>query len=243
MSAKKIARNVDPIELGINDYLGSLSDDEIMNMIGKSLGGRIDFLPALMPEVPAGFYLYEDVIDMRFLRPGAYEVIVRMTETCYMSCYFMQQYGHVHVACRWDDILDFVWKGFEAPTAMRPFYEVRTEFREKYPRIASLFGQKENRNGIPLPEPYITTIGLDGQPKVWWLSIKLVGVSDDRFDDWNCLGICEDHLALEAIDKLRYACADIFSEIKRSDAKSPKELMHRYFGVDSLKKTHLADIL
>lgn len=168
--------------------------------------------------------------------------MVKMTDDCYMVCYFLMQDGYVHVACMWGDILDFVWRGFEEPSVANPFYEVKPAFRRKYPRIASLFGQKEDRYGIPLPKPYITTIGFCGQPKTWCLSIKLAGISEEQFNDWDCGFLTEDPFAMSIVNDIRLACADIFAEIERSDAKKYKEQMHNYFGVENLNRYKLVKI-
>lgn len=210
--------------------------------LDKVLEREIHFLPALIPEPPAEYCFDDSDIDMRFLRPGAFEVMVKMTDDCYMVCYFLMQDGYVHVACMWGDILDFVWRGFEEPSVVNPFYEVKPEFRRKYPRIASLFGQKEDHYGIPLPKPYITTIGFCGQPKTWCLSIKLAGISEEQFNDWDCGFLTEDPFAVGIVNDLRHACADIFAEIERSDAKKYKEQMHNYFGVENLNRYKLVKI-
>ena len=203
---------------------------------------EIHFLPALTPEPPAEYCFDDSDIDMRFLRPGAFEVMVKMTDDCYMVCYFLMQDGYVHVACMWGDILDFVWRGFEEPSVVNPFYEVKPAFRRKYPRIASLFGQKEDHYGIPLPKPYITTIGFCGQPKTGCLSIKLAGISEEQFNDWDCGFLTEDPFAVGIVNDLRHACADIFAEIERSDAKKYKEQMHNYFEVENLNRYKLVKI-
>lgn len=115
--------------------------------------------------------------------------------------------------------------------------------QKKYPRISAMVGQKEDRNGNPIPKPYITTIGMDGQPKEWWLLIKVPGVSTDDFMEWFEKDIVGADDIFEVIEDMRDACADIYNEIARSDAKTPKELLFATFGKYELNRNNLIDIL
>lgn len=75
---------------------------------------------------------------------------------------------------------------------------------------------------------YLTTIGWDGQPKEWFLSVRLWDFDFARLITLTPLDCPE---ALDAIDDLRDASLSMMRDIQRSDAKLPKQLMNELFGV------------
>lgn len=64
----------------------------------------------------------------------------------------------------------------------------------------------------------------------------MMGKSGDDFARWACLDVTGDRDCAFVLGNLRDACLDIFDEINDSDAKSPKELMHKYFGVRDIEE-------
>ncbi|MBU0290403.1 hypothetical protein AAAT34_09165 [Hallella faecis] len=73
--------------------------------------------------------------------------------------------------------------------------------------------------------PYLTTIGWNGQPKEWFLSVRLGDFDYTRLITLTSLG-CP-----ESLDALRDASLAMMRDIQRSDAKQPKLLMNEWFGV------------
>lgn len=181
------------------------------------------------------------VFSQKLIHTTVMEVVLRMTKDCFMVLYVFIQDDYIHFACCWDDILDFVWKGVEEPTPWNPYTEIKKHFRKKYPVISSLFGQKEAKDGTPLPEPYLTTMGFDHQPKKWWLSTKVADKTGDDFTNWFLYDLAHDNDCADIIGALRDACLGIFDEINNSDAKTPKEKMHAYFGVKDIPEEEMID--
>ena len=75
---------------------------------------------------------------------------------------------------------------------------------------------------------FIHPIGWDGQPKEWFLSVRLWDFDFARLITLTPLDCPE---ALDAIDDLRDASLAMMRDIQRSDAKQPKKLMSELFGV------------
>lgn len=215
--------------------------EQELKEVEKNEGKPIDFAPAMITMLPLDNKEYIDV-NVQLIRMSVMKVTVRMTEAVHMVCYIIKDNGCVRVACRWGDVLDFVWNGVEELTMWNPYTEIKKHFRKKYPVIASLFGQKEDRNGKPLQVPYITTIGMDHQQKEWWLSVKMPDATDEDFQNWYLGGLTEDDEIMDAICDLRDACVDMYNEIARSDAKKPKELLYSLFGEFELRKAGLVEI-
>lgn len=206
----------------------------------KNVGKPVSFSPAITANPPQQMEESE-VFCQKLIRPTVIEAVLRLTNVSYMVFYVILQENYIHVACCWDDILDFVWNGVEQPTPWNPYAEVKKYFRKKYPNIASLFGQKESKDGKPLSEPYLTTIGFDHQPKKWWLSMKLYDKTADDFAKWSIYEMTSDDACADILGNLRDACLDIFDEINDSDGKTPKEKMHAYFGVASVPEEEMVD--
>ena len=76
--------------------------------------------------------------------------------------------------------------------------------------------------------PYLTTIGWDGQPKEWFLSVRLW---DFDFARLITLTPLDCPVAIDAIDALRDASLAMMRDIQRSGAKQSKQLMNELFGV------------
>lgn len=206
----------------------------------KNVEKPVSFSPAITANPPQLMEEWQ-VFSQKLIRPTVLEVVLRLTKVSYMVFYVFLQESYIHVACCWDDILDFVWNGVDQPTPWNPYTEIKKHFRKKYPVIASLFGQKETKDGKPLPEPYLTTIGFDHQPKKWWLSTKLPDRNVDDFTKWALYEMTNDNDCADILGNLRDACLDIFDEINDSDAKTPKEKMHTYFGVTSVPEEEMVD--
>ena len=76
--------------------------------------------------------------------------------------------------------------------------------------------------------PYLTTIGCDGQPKEWFLFVRLWDFDVVRLITLTPLDCPE---ALDAIDVLLDAILSMMRDIQRSDAKQSKQLMKELFGI------------
>lgn len=158
------------------------------------------------------------------------EVVEQLSAECYLVSYFLLQEDYIHAVCCWGDVLDFAWNGVEQ-SPWDDYIEVKKPFRKKYPHIAQAFGQKTDSRGELLPEPYITTVGFDHQPKKWWINYKIYGL------DFSELALYGPQSAEEytvALGYFRKMSIRFFHEIMNSDAKKPKALMKEYFGLDSL---------
>ena len=193
-------------------------------------GKPLHFLPALTqtpPEMPEEGQLFA----YKLIRPRIMEVSLRLSAERYMVCYFLMQDGYIHAVCNWGDVLDFVWNGVERLFPGAEDYEVKRPFRKKYPAIARTFGQKVDANDNCLPEPYITTIGFEQQPKTWFINFKIYG---KEFPDLAIFGPIVDEVYATVLGNFRDLCIKFFKEIMRSDAKKPKALMKEYFGFDTL---------
>lgn len=75
---------------------------------------------------------------------------------------------------------------------------------------------------------YLTTIGWDGQPKEWFLSVRLWDFDVVRLITLTPLDCPE---VLDAIDVLLDAILSMMRDIQRSDAKQSKQLMKELFGI------------
>lgn len=84
-------------------------------------------------------------------------------------------------------------------------------------------------------------MGFGHQPKKWWLSTKVTDKTDDDFTNWFLYDMTHDNDCADVIGALRDACLDIFDEINNSDAKTPKEKMHAYFGVKDIPEEEMID--
>lgn len=216
--------------------------EQEMEDVMKNEGKPIDFAPALSGMLPLA-HKGINGISVKLVRSAVMELTVQMTEAVHMVCYITRESDGFRVACRWGDVLNFVWNGVEEENyAWSHAFVIKKHFMKKYPAIASLFGQKTDRNGKQLPLPYITTIGMDHQPKEWWLSVKLADATDEDFANWYIGGLLEDDYMMDAIEDLRDACVVIYNEIGRSDAKQPKELMYSFFGKFELRKAGLVEL-
>lgn len=99
-------------------------------------------------------------------------------------------------------------------------------FRKKYPHIASVYGMHED-NEIS-EKPYLTTIGWEHQPKVWFLSMRLYDFDYAKLITYSPLDCVE---VIEAIEELKKVSLAMMQDILRSDAKSPKQLLKELFGL------------
>ena len=184
----------------------------------------IVFYPALTTEPP---FLPEPHQERasRIIRPRTIEIVTRLEDGLYSVCYLIcTASDYVHVCCCWGNTLDFVWNGMDFDP-FDGYYEPKKHFRKKYPYITATFGQKEDKDGRLLPEPYLTTIGFNFQPKEWFLSYRVYG------QDWESIcmfGHLASDEAMDACDELIDASFDIYDEIMRSDAKGVKAQVKEY---------------
>lgn len=223
----------DDVDKSIEEDIAVVLEDQMDKAKKNEADGKpLVFSPAITRIAPNS--MPESVnFWCTLIRPKIMEVSMRLSKNQYLVCYFFGKDNGIHLCCCWGDVLDFVWNGFDAPTPWNPYFEVKKHFKKKYPHIANLFGQKEEEDGRLRFEPYLTTIGWDHQPKKWWLSIMMY---DKEFTDLFVNGVFSDNDYATGIGLLRDACVDIYHDIMNSDAKSPKQLMMDYFGIEKLER-------
>lgn len=185
------------------------------------------FSPALT-RTPPFYPESQEERAARIIRPRTIEVVTRLDDDLYSVCYLVDtQSDYVHVCTCWGNVLDFVWNGMDV-NPFDGYYEPKKHFRKKYPRITNLFGQKEDKDGKLLPEPYLTTIGFNFQPKEWFLSYRVYNQDWEKLCMFSALFIDE---ITDACDELIDASFDICDEIQRSDAKGVQARLQEYmFG-------------
>lgn len=182
------------------------------------------FSPALTPTPPFYPEPHEERAA-RIIRPRTIEVVTRLEDDLYSVCYLIDtESDYVHVCTCWGNVPDFVWNGMDIDP-FDGYYEPKKHFRKKYPRITNLFGQKEDKNGRLLPEPYLTTIGFNFQPKEWFVSYRVYDQDWEKLCMFSALFVDE---ITDACDELIDASFDIYDEILRSDAKGVKAKLQEY---------------
>ena len=152
----------------------------------------------------------------------------------YFIVYFiyMEQKGYTQATCSWGNIFDFAQKAASEPYPGAGYVMLSKPFRKKYPHVAAVYGMHEDNEDCT--SPYLTTIGWDGQPKEWFLSVRLWDFDFARLLTLTPLDCPE---ALDAIDDLRDASLAMMRDIQRSDAKQPKQLMDELFKIQSNRKS------
>ena len=190
--------------------------------------GPFKYLPAFTKHPAKYPPLKESYCGTRLVRPRIYEVTLPMDDGQYFIVYFiyMEQKGYTQATCYWGNIFDFAQKAAAEPYPGAGYVMLSKPFRKKYPHVAAVYGMHEDNEDCTMP--YLTTIGWDGQPKEWFLSVRLWDFDFARLITLTPLD-CPD--ALDAIDALRDASLAMMRDIQRSDAKQPKQLMNELFGV------------
>lgn len=170
----------------------------------------------------------ESYCGTRLVRPRIFEVTLPMDDGLYFIVYFiyLEQKGYTQATCYWGNIFDFAQKAAAEPYPGAGYVMLSKPFRKKYPHVAAVYGMHEDNEDCT--QPYLTTIGWDGQPKEWFLSVRLWDFNYTRLITLTPLDCPE---ALDAIDALRDASLAMMRDIQRSDAKQPKQLMKELFGV------------
>ena len=164
----------------------------------------------------------------RLVRPRVFEMTLPLEEGLYFIVYFiyLEQKGYTQATCCWGDIPDFLKKAAKEPYPGAGCVTLSKAFRKKYPHIAGVYGtQEDNRDSA---KPYLTTIGWDNQPKQWFLSVRLHGFDYTRLITLSPLDSKE---AVAAVEALRTASLAMLSDIQRSDAKQPRQLVKELFGI------------
>ena len=99
------------------------------------------------------------------------EVTVRINEHQFFNMNFLNHDGYIMACCRWAHVLDFAENGYD-----RYEHIIKKHFRKKYPVISSLYGQHTDT----AEDIHISTIGFEGNPKEWYISMRIYG---EKFDD------------------------------------------------------------
>lgn len=153
------------------------------------------------------------------------EVTVRINEHQYFNMNFLNHDGYIMACCRWAHVLDFAENGYDR-------YEqiIKKHFRKKYPVISSLYGQHTDT----AEDIHISTIGFEGNPKEWYISMRIYG---EKFDDLLHGNLLMNVAFASAVGNLCMASVDVFKEIMKSDAKQPKILLKELTGIDEIDKS------
>ena len=175
-------------------------------------------------------------INYQIVRRDVLKVSVRLEEKVYMVHYVVNTDGHISLLSCWRDILDFVRNGLEDPQNNEATFEVKKHFRKKYPVISAYLSEYQNNGYVQ----YLAYKSICNQPEMWWLETDMDDADEKDFENWCLHGPRSDDRLLSGIIDMSFGNIYIFSEINRSDAKSPKERMHSYFGIKS--KPHVTTI-
>lgn len=152
------------------------------------------------------------------------EVTVRINEHQYFNMNFLNHDGYIMACCRWAHVLDFAENGYD-----RYEHIIKKHFRKKYPVISSLYGQHTDT----AEDLHISTIGFEGNPKEWYISMRIYG---EKFDDLLHGNLLMNVAFASAVGNLCMASVDVFKEIMKSDAKQPKILLKELTGIDEIDK-------
>ena len=152
------------------------------------------------------------------------EVTVRINEHQYFNMNFLNHDGYIMACCRWAHVLDFTENGLDRIQMM-----IKRHFQKKYPVISSLYGQHTDT----AEDIHISTIGFEGNPKEWYISMRIYG---ERFDDLMHGNPLINVTFASAVGNLCMASVDVFKEIMKSDAKQPKVLLKELTGIDEIDK-------
>ena len=152
------------------------------------------------------------------------EVTVRINEHQYFNMNFLNHDGYIMACCRWAHVLDFAENGYD-----RYEHIIKKHFRKKYPVISSLYGQHTDT----AEDIHISTIGFEGNPKEWYISMRIYG---EKFDDLLHGNLLMNVAFASAVGNLCMASVDVFKEFMKSDAKQPKILLKELTGIDEIDK-------
>ncbi len=152
------------------------------------------------------------------------EVTVRINEHQYFNMNFLNHDGYIMACCRWAHVLDFTENGLDRIQMM-----IKRHFQKKYPVISSLYGQHTDT----AEDIHISTIGFEGSPKEWYISMRIYG---EHWEDLQHGNPLINVTFASAVGNLCMASLDVFKEIMKSDAKQPKLLLKELTGIDDIDK-------
>lgn len=188
----------------------------------------------IMREAPVLLPVFTTSVPLDFPPEGTFafnkkthkqlEVTVRINEHQYFNMNFLNHDGYIMACCRWAHVLDFTENGLDRIQMM-----IKRHFRKKYPVISSLYGQHTDT----AEDIHISTIGFEGNPKEWYISMRIYG---EKFDDLLHGNLLMNVAFASAVGNLCMASVDVFKEIMKSDAKQPKILLKELTGIDEIDK-------
>lgn len=189
--------------------------------------GPVKFLPAFTKHPAKYPPKKESYCATRLVRPRVFEITIPLEDGLYFIVYFnfLEQNGYTQATCYWGNIFDFAQKAAAEPYPGAGYVMLSKPFRKKYPHVASVYGMHEDNETCE--KPYLTTIGWEGQPKEWFLSMRLYDFDYVKLITYSPLDCPE---VIEAIGELKKVSLAMMRDIQRSDAKSPKQLMNDLFG-------------
>ena len=213
----------DAIEQIKKDRMDAMAEAER----AASEDGPTKFQPAFTKHPAKYPPMKESYCATRLVRPRCFEITLPLDDGNYFIVYFMylEQKGYTQATCYWGNVFDFAQKAAAEPYPGAGYVTLSKPFRKKYPHVAAVYGMQEDNEDCT--KPYLTTIGWDGQPKEWFLSVRLWDFDYTRLITLSPLD-CDE--ALEAIDALRDISLAMLHDIQRSDAKQPKLLMQELFN-------------
>ena len=189
--------------------------------------GPVKFLPAFTQHPAKYPPKKESYCATRLVRPRIFEVTLPMEDDFYFIVYFnfLEQNGYTQATCYWGNIFDFAQKAAAEPYPGAGYVMLSKPFRKKYPHVAAVYGMHDDNRDCT--KPYLTTIGWEGQPKEWFLSVRLYNFDYVKLITYSPLDCPE---VIEAIDALKKTSLAMVRDIQQSDAKQPKLLMNELFG-------------
>lgn len=190
--------------------------------------GPVKFLPAFTKHPVSYPPRKESYCATRLVRPRVFEVTLPLDDGLYFMVYFnyMEQHGYTQATCYWGHIFDFAQKAVAEPYFGAGYVVLSKPFQKKYPYIAQVYGMQEDNSDCT--KPYLTTIGWEGQPKEWFLSMRLYDFDFVKLITLSPLDCPE---VIEAIDTLKRTALSMVHDIERSDARQPKALMKELLGL------------
>ena len=190
--------------------------------------GPVKFLLAFTKHPAKYPPMKESYCATRLVRPRVFEVTLPLDDGLYFIVYFnfLEQNGYTQATCYWGNIFDFAQRAAAEPYPGAGYVMLSKPFRKKYPHVAAVYGMHEDN--ADCTKPYLTTIGWDGQPKEWFLSVRLYNFDYVKLITYSPLDCPE---VIEAVDALKKASLAMMRDIQRSDAKTPKFLMNELFGL------------
>ena len=180
-------------------------------------------LPVFTTNVPLDFPI-EGTFAFNKKTDRQLEVTVRINEHQHFNMDFLNHDGYIMACCRWGHVLDFSENGYDR-------YEkiIKRHFQKKYPVISSLYGQHTDT----AEDIHISTIGFEGNPKEWYISMRIYG---EKFEDLLHGNPLMNVEFASAVGNLCMASVDVFREIMKSDAKQPKALLKELTGIDEIDR-------